>query len=112
MGLCIENTPDGIIARLSGELDHHSSRNIREQIDSAVEKAKPAKLILDFGEVGFMDSSGVGLIMGRYRLMQLYGGDLLVTGASERIKKVISLAGLEKLNIFADMKGVNAGKSR
>ena len=47
-----------------------------------------------------MDSSGVGLIMGRYRLMQLYGGKLEITGASERVKKVIRLAGLEQLNIL------------
>ncbi len=96
----IELQPDTMIAWISGELDHHSARLIREQIDTGVERAKPACLRLDFTDVGFMDSSGVGLIMGRYRLMQLYNGRMEVTGASERIKKVMRLAGLDKLNIL------------
>lgn len=100
MALRIENTPDGLTVWLSGELDHHSARMMREQIDAAVERTRPSNLRLDFSGVGFMDSSGVGLIMGRYRLMQLYNGNLSVTGASERVKKVIRLAGLDKLNIL------------
>lgn len=100
MALRMENTSGGLTVWLSGELDHHAARMMREQIDAAVEKTRPSSLRLDFGGVGFMDSSGVGLIMGRYRLMQLYNGSLSVTGTSERIKKVIRLAGLDKLNIL------------
>lgn len=100
MALRMENTSGGLTVWLSGELDHHSARLMREQIDAAVERSKPVCLCLDFSDVGFMDSSGIGLIMGRYRLMQLYSGKLEVTGTSERIKKVIRLAGLDKLNIL------------
>ncbi len=102
MALRMENAPDGLTVWLSGELDHHSARRLREDIDAAVERMKPSRLRLDFGGVAFMDSSGIGLIMGRYRLMQLYGGTLEITGASERIRKVIRLAGLDRLNVLKD----------
>ena len=110
MGIRIENSSERMTVWLSGELDHHSARQLREQIDAAVEKAGPKHLCLNFSEVGFMDSSGVGLIMGRYRLIKLYGGTLEVTGASERVTKVMTLAGLDRLDILTN--GENAGISR
>lgn len=100
MEVRMDSTPDGMIARLSGELDHHGARQLREQVDTMVEKLKPPRLCLDFSGVSFMDSSGIGLIMGRYRLMQMYGGALTVTGMSARIRKVMELAGLDKLGIL------------
>lgn len=102
MALRMEHSENKLIVWLTGELDHHSARLIREQVDAAIEKSKPSQLQLDFQGVAFMDSSGIGLIMGRYRLMQLYSGTLEVTGASERILKVIRLAGLDKLGIIPD----------
>ncbi len=85
---------------LSGELDHHAARTMREQVDAAVERSTAHTLLLDFSGVTFMDSSGIGLIMGRYRLMQSRGGRLLVTGASERLQRVMKLAGLNRLPIW------------
>ena len=67
-----------------------------------MERNRPQRLRLDFSDVSFMDSSGIGLIMGRYRLMQLEGGSLSVTGASERLRKVMRMAGLDKLGILQD----------
>ncbi len=91
---------DGVMTvRLSGEIDHHSAADLRDSIDSAAERQNPKKLILDFSRVGFMDSSGIGLIMGRYRLIKEMGGSLSILGASDAIKRVIKLAGLERLGI-------------
>ena len=95
----IENTPAGLTAWLSGELDHHAAGTIREQVDHAVERYHPRELTLDFSGVGFMDSSGIGLVMGRYRLMKLYEGTLTVTSASPRIAQLMKLAGLDKLGV-------------
>lgn len=92
----------GLTVWLSGELDHHAARELREQIDSAIERSAAKRLRLDFSGVTFMDSSGIGLIMGRYRLMQSRGGSLTVVGASERLRRVMKLAGLEKLPIWND----------
>lgn len=116
MALRMENTADALTVRLAGELDHHAARRMREEIDAAVERTKPARLRLDFSGIGFMDSSGIGLIMGRFRLMQLYGGTLEVVGASERIRKMIRLAGLDRLNLLkdedgAEPEGETAGKT-
>lgn len=100
MDIRVETSADGMTAWLSGEIDHHSARQLREQVDSAVEHMGPKHLRLDFGGVSFMDSSGIGLIMGRYRLMQMYGGTMSVTGMSERIARVMRMAGLDKLGIL------------
>ena len=102
MVIRIEAAADETAVWLSGELDHHAARQLRQQVDLAVERNRPQRLRLDFSDVSFMDSSGIGLIMGRYRLMQLEGGSLSVTGASERLRKVMRMAGLDKLGILQD----------
>ena len=88
-----------LIASISGDLDHHSAAPIREAIARMAESAMPKVLVLDFGGVGFMDSSGIGLIMGRYKLMDSMGGSVRVEHASSQLKKVIRLAGLSLLPI-------------
>lgn len=87
-------------ARISGEIDQASASILRERIDRAAESCLPDTLTLDFTGVNFMDSSGIGLVMGRYRLMNTMGGELLVTGASPRIRRLMQMGGLEQLPIF------------
>ena len=81
MPLSLEVTAEQVTAWLSGEIDHHAAIDLRRQIDEAVLAGPPPLLVLDFGGVTFMDSSGIGLIMGRCRLMQESGGRLLVIRA-------------------------------
>ncbi len=100
MVIRMDAAPSGLTVWLSGELDHHSARTMREQVDAAVARSDSDLLRLDFSGVTFMDSSGIGLIMGRYRLMQSRGGKLLVVGASERLLRVMKLAGLEHLPVW------------
>lgn len=84
-------------AYLSGEIDHHSAAAIREKIDVAAERNMPSLLVLDFTGVNFMDSSGIGLVMGRYRNISRRGAKLHITGTSPQIYKVMKLSGIEKL---------------
>lgn len=100
MGVRIETTSEGITAWLSGELDHHTAATMRGQVDAAVERSVARVLRLDFSGITFMDSSGIGLVMGRYRLMQSRGGRLQVVGVSDRLLRVMKLAGLEKLPVW------------
>ncbi len=100
MAVRIEPTADGMTAWLSGEIDHHTARVLRERIDTAIGRTKPRVVRLDFSGVGFMDSSGIGLVMGRYRLVSGYGGALRVVGASDRLLRVMKLAGLERLPVW------------
>ena len=86
-----------ICARLSGEIDHHTVKTLRDEIDTAVTRIQPELLELDFSAVSFMDSSGIGLIMGRCRLMDEHGGSVRVTGASGQLKKVLRLSGIDRI---------------
>lgn len=86
-----------VTAFLSGEIDHHNAKALRAQIDSTVERELPRLLRLDFGGVEFMDSSGIGLILGRYRLMQDLRGRLALSALPQHIAKVVTLAGIDRL---------------
>lgn len=86
-----------LTAFLDGEIDHHSAKSIREEIDLAVSEQLPKELWLDFRSVSFMDSSGIGLVMGRVRLMSLHGGQVAVCNPSAHISKVMRLSGIDRL---------------
>ncbi len=86
-----------VTAFLDGEIDHHSAGVMRNEIDAAVEKNLPTMLVLDFRDVSFMDSSGIGLVMGRYKALKPLGAELHVTNTSPQIGKVMKLAGLDRL---------------
>ena len=100
MSVKIESNDKTATAYLEGELDHHAAKGIRDEIDENIERLKPSVLILDFKNVTFMDSSGIGLVMGRYRTMQLINGKLIVKNASLHIRKVMRLAGIDRLAEF------------
>ena len=91
-------------AYLNGEIDLHSAASIRAQIDNAIELNMPSLLILDFTRVSFMDSSGIGLVMGRYRNLVRRGAKLHITGTSPQIYKVMKLSGIEKLATIDECK--------
>lgn len=88
---------NAVNAAIIGDIDHHNAREMRLMIDDFVIANNPKQLFLDFKEVSFMDSSGIGLVMGRYRLISDLGGELKVINASPHICKVMKLAGLDKL---------------
>lgn len=100
MSLKVYMAEESVTAYLTGEIDHHSAKGMREEIDETVQRASPDELILDFKDVTFMDSSGIGLVMGRYALMQEFGGTLKVVNLSSHIKKVMKLAGLDRLAVI------------
>ena len=93
---------DVLRAILSGELDHHSAREIRAELDAVLCEMMPHTLILDFGGV---DSSGVGLIMGRYKLLQSFGGEVTVENAPPRIEQMLRLSGVGQLAQIRTEKG-------
>ena len=92
-----------MIAYLIGEIDHHSSAKLREKIDNVLAYKKPKHLILDFKNVSFMDSSGIGLVMGRYRIMQGLKGTLEIRNVTKQTKKLMELAGLGNIAIIKEL---------
>ncbi len=90
----IYNDGKRVTAALSGDIDHHAAREIRTELDDVIARSRPELLILDMANVGFMDSSGIGLILGRTRAVRAVGGELLVKNARREIAEVIRLSGL------------------
>lgn len=80
---------------LQGEIDHHTAGAIRNRTDTEILRRSPEELILDFSGVSFMDSSGVGLVIGRYKLALSRSCRTVVTGLRERDKKILMLSGLQ-----------------
>lgn len=107
MAVRITLTEETLTAYLSGEIDHHTAKPAREEIDEAATRAHPQEMLLDFKDVTFMDSSGIGLVMGRYALMQDLGGKVSAVNVPPQICKVMRLAGLDKLAVIE-----NGGKSK
>lgn len=90
-------TADSLTVYLSCEIDHHTARRLRERIDGELFVYKPRLLVFDFSGVRFMDSSGIGLIMGRLAAMSAIGGTLRLEGLSPSLSKLIRLSGIEKM---------------
>lgn len=105
MPVRITTTDESLTAYLSGEIDHHTAKPIREEIDEAAWRSHPLEMYLDFKDVTFMDSSGIGLVMGRYSVMQEIGGKLQVVNMSSHISKVMRLAGLDRLAVMKNAGG-------
>jgi len=82
---------------LPSELDHHNAEEIRRRADRLIEKHHIRCVIFDFEETNFMDSSGIGVIMGRYRMMNLLGGEVWAVHANERMKKILMMSGVSKI---------------
>ena len=89
---------DGVLrVAIVGEINHHSAVFVRQEIDEKIQELRPQNLVLDLADTPFMDSSGLGLIMGRYQRMQELGGTLAIANPGAEHKKLIKLAGLNKL---------------
>lgn len=88
---------DTLFVSLYGDVDHHSAKYMREDIDREIYKYQPKEVILDLENVDFMDSSGLGLILGRYTKVNLFGGILKVANPSEKSEQILRMAGADKL---------------
>lgn len=83
------------------ELDHHITNELRDNIDYVIDSNNVLDIVFDFSKVRFMDSSGIGVIIGRYKKVCVDGGKVSVINANERVKKVFDLSGMNKIiNIY------------
>ena len=87
-----------LVAKLRGEIDHHTARLFREELDHALLREAPSTLTLDFSNVGFMDSSGIGFIIGRLEAAKNIGATLTLSGLSMRLAQLIELSGVDRLS--------------
>ena len=86
-----------IIVRLSGELDHHSAADVRGALDAVLRDVTVREMPLDMTDVTFMDSAGLGVVLGRYRTLAARGGRLIVSGVRTPIDRIFRMSGLYAL---------------
>lgn len=86
-----------LLLKITEELDHHTVEKIRRKADYEIERYIPRKVVLDFNQVSFMDSAGIGLILGRYRNISILGGTLEVVNVSKQVIKILNMTGVSKL---------------
>lgn len=86
-----------MVINIIGELDHHSAEYIRQKIDNEMIKSRNKNIILDFTKLSFMDSSGIGVIMGRYKNIHRLNGKMLIVNKSLQIDKLLEMSGLKKI---------------
>lgn len=90
--VCFVPTQGALTVYLAGEIDHHAAQALRSEIDAQIDARMPELLTMDFSGVTFMDSSGVGLILGRGRQMSSLGGKLTVQNAPDAVRRMLELA--------------------
>lgn len=93
-----------LTASIECDVDHHTAKPMREKIDRRLFESKPHTLVIDFSKVEFMDSSGLGLIIGRVEKATLLNARVVLTGASPRIMKLINLSGIERIKHLSVVK--------
>ena len=86
-----------LIIHLPKELDHHNCRNLKYETDLLMAENYITRLVFDFSDTRFMDSSGIGVIMGRYKRVYLLGGEVFAVHTNERMKRILSMSGVTKI---------------
>ncbi len=88
---------DTLTVRLRGELDHHSAEQVREELDALIADDRIVHLVIDMQALSFMDSSGIGVLIGRYRSMTRRKGTMSVKNMNPQIERIFQLSGLHQI---------------
>ncbi|QOY35955.1 anti-sigma F factor antagonist [Anaerobacillus isosaccharinicus] len=91
-----------LCVRIDGELDHHTSEKLRNEVDEQLQKGKYKHLVLNLENLTFMDSSGLGVILGRYKQITNNGGEMVICSITPPIKRLMDMSGLFKIIRLAD----------
>ena len=86
-----------LMVRLPEEIDHHKAGYICEMADWYIVKQNVEHVVFDFENTRFMDSSGIGIIMGRYKKISCFGGKVFVIHADKQIRRVLFISGMDKI---------------
>ncbi len=86
-----------LVVRISEEIDQDTVDKIKRKIDDEIEKYIPKKVIFDFEDITFMDSSGIGMVLGRYKLIKLIGGDMEIVNVSKTVNRIFKMSGIGRI---------------
>ena len=90
-----------LIILIAGEIDHHSSKELRSKTESALEQMGGRNIIFGFQEVTFMDSAGIGMVLGRYRRLREAGGSVVIASCAKTVRGILHMAGIFSLMPYA-----------
>lgn len=93
----VEHARSALIVRLVGELDHHSAQTVKATLEEAIERGRASHIILSLKDLSFMDSSGLGVILGRYKQIANKGGKMVVCDVNQAVYRLFELSGLFKI---------------
>ena len=91
-----------LIVTVTGDIDQHNAAQIREQVDLRISHENVKKLIFDFSKLDFMDSSGIGIIIGRYKLMTALNGSVSIVVTKPTVRKLLELSGIKRIVKICD----------
>lgn len=91
-----------LIVKIKGDIDHHTAEEIKEKTETNYKRLNAKNIIFDFQDVSFMDSSGIGMIIGRYKNIEKQGGNVAVYNVSESVKIIFNMSGLHKIITCCD----------
>ena len=91
--------------QITEELDHHTSEKIRTRADFEIQKHIPKTFVMDFENVNFMDSAGIGMVLGRYKMMNMFGGTMSMVNTKPNVRKVFEMAGITKIIPIIEKQG-------
>ena len=95
---------DCLVTKVTGELDHHVAKEIRNETDTRIIRGRVKNLIFDFTDLSFMDSSGIGVVIGRYKLIKSGGGGIAIVSNNVTVNKILNISGVTKIiNVYGDL---------
>lgn len=97
MSLRCEFSLKNLVIHIGGDIDHHETIKMREKVDGYIRSGQARNIVFDFNNVTFMDSSGIGLIMGRYRHIKESGGQVLLSNISPQLDRILQISGVYQL---------------
>ena len=86
-----------LVFKITDEIDDCSVQKIRRRADYEIERYMPRKVVFDFSDVSFMDSAGIGLLMGRYKLVSMLGGQVEVSNITPSVRRIFEMSGIQKV---------------
>ncbi len=86
-----------VLVQLMGELDHHSAKEVKDQLELYLRDSNVKDLILDFEQLRFMDSSGIGVLIGRYNTLKKRNGQMAVVNVNKQVDKIMTISGLYRI---------------
>lgn len=103
MNIKYEQVDKSLLFEITEEIDHHAVEIIRRKADYEITRYMPRKVIFDFRHVTFMDSAGIGMVLGRYKMMKMLGGSVEMINVSPMLKKIFEMSGITKICLLRDV---------